>query len=85
LLGKDYDATSEGQKLVGEKQKMSLLKQLTKDKKTLEQYTGVNDSILAKSAPTSESAASDSSKINSKSPVGSTKVKKPTAKTVGVK
>ncbi len=85
LLGKDYDASSEGQKLVGEKQKMSLLKSLTKDKRTLEQYTGVNDAILAKSLPTSESAATDGNKINSKSPVGSTKVKKPTAKTVGVK
>ncbi len=85
MLGADYEEKSEGQKLVGEKQKMSLLKELTKDKKTLEQYTGVNDAILAKSAPKGESSATDSTKINSKSPVGSSKVKKPTAKTVGVK
>ncbi len=85
LLGKDYDSSSESQKLVGEKQKMSLLKQLTKDSKTLEQYTGVNDAILAKSMPKEESKSSDAAKINSKSPVGSVKTKKPTAKTVGVK
>ena len=85
LLGKDYDAASEGQKLVGEKQKMSLLKELTKEKRTLEQYTGVNDAILAKSAPKEESKATDGQKINTKSPVGSRAVKKPTAKTVGVK
>lgn len=85
LLGKDYDSAAEGQKLVGEKQKMSLLKSLTKDRKTLEQYSGVNDAILAKSSPKGEAGSADVAKINSKSPVGSSKVKKPTAKTVGVK
>jgi hypothetical protein len=84
LLNKDYEADSSAQKLVGEKQKFNLLKELMKDKKTLEQYKGVNDAILASSTPT-ESAPTDSSKINTKSPVGSVKVKKPTAKTVGVK
>jgi hypothetical protein len=84
LLGKEYETTSDGQKLVGEKRKFNLLKELTKDKKTLEQYKGVNDAILASSNPT-ESAPMDSAKINTKSPVGSVKVKKPTAKTVGVK
>jgi len=84
LLSKDYEAQSEGQKLVGEKQKFNLLKELMKDKKTLEQYKGVNDAILASKTPT-ESAPVDSAKINTKSPVGSVKVKKPTAKTVGVK
>jgi len=84
LLNKDYEAASEGQKLVGEKQKFNLLKELMKDKKTLEQYKGVNDAILASKMPT-ESASEDAPKINTKSPVGSVKVKKPTAKTVGVK
>lgn len=84
LLGKEYETDSEGQKLVGEKRKFNLLKELTKDKKTLEQYKGVNDAILASNAPT-ESVKTDSSKINTKSPVGSVAVKKPTAKTAGVK
>lgn len=84
LLNKDYETESSGQKLVGEKQKFNLLKELMKDKKTLEQYKGVNDAILASKAPT-ESVVADSAKINTKSPVGSTKVKKPTAKTVGAK
>jgi len=84
LLNKEYETESAGQKLVGEKQKMSLIKELMKDKKTLEQYKGVNDALLASKAP-SESVAADTAKVNTKSPVGSTKVKKPTAKTVGVK
>lgn len=84
LLSKDYETDSANQKLVGEKQKFNLLKELMKDKKTLEQYKGVNDAILASKMPT-ESAPTDSSKINTKSPVGSVKVKKPTAKTVGAK
>ena len=84
LLSKDYEADSAGQKLVGEKQKFNLLKELMKDKKTLEQYKGVNDALLASTMPT-ESAPADSSNINTKSPVGSVKAKKPTAKTVGAK
>jgi hypothetical protein len=51
LLGKDYETTSH-QDLVGEKHLMSMLKELNKTKHGLEQYTGVNDQILAKSEPT---------------------------------
>ena len=83
LLSKEYEATLEGQKLVGEKQKMSLLKSLTKNKATLEQYKGVNDQLFADVK--TESQDVDTPKINTKSPVGSSKVKKPTAKTVGAK
>lgn len=86
VLNSDYDSGSESQKLVGEKQKMSLLKSLTDHKKTFEQYKGVNDAILAPSVPSSsDKKSNDTPKINSKSPVGSSKIKKPTAKTVGVK
>jgi hypothetical protein len=84
LLSTEYEADSDNQKLVGEKQKFKLLKELTKDRKTLEQYKGVNDAILASSVP-SESTSTDSTKSNTKSAVGSTKVKKPTANNVGVK
>jgi hypothetical protein len=83
LISKDYDTTTEGQKLVGEKQKMSLLKSLSKDRKALEQYKGVNDQLFAETKTEVQSA--DTPKVNSKSPVGSSKIKKPTAKTVGVK
>lgn len=85
LLGKDYETKADGQNLVGEKHKMSLLKELTKDSKTFEQYKGVNDAILAKAMPKGSSKSAEAAKINSKSPVGSSKVSKPTAKTVGVK
>jgi len=52
LLGKDYDASSEGQKLVGEKHVMGMLKELNKvSHQGLTQYKGVNDEILAKSVP----------------------------------
>lgn len=82
LLSKDYEATSEGQKVVGEKQKMSLLKELNKVKHAGEPVKGTNDALLADSVP-SESPSVETSKINTKSPVGSRTVKKPTAKTVG--
>jgi len=84
LLTKDSDDNSEGQSLVGDKHTMSLLKELGKHKKTSEQYTGVNDAILAKKLP-SEKSVKNNTTINTKSPVGSRTVKLPTAKTVGEK
>lgn len=51
LLGKDYEASSEGQKIVGDKHVMGLLKELSKVKHGGEQYTGVNDQLLADKAP----------------------------------
>jgi hypothetical protein len=84
LLSKDFEAGSNAQDIVGDKHVMSLLKELGKHKKTTEQYTGVNDAILAKKSP-SEKSAKASTTINTKSPVGSRTVKLPTAKTVGEK
>lgn len=79
LLEKDFDTTST-QEGVGEKHKLTFLKGLTKNKKTLEQYKGVNDSILAKTAPVEKAAGKDT-KQNNTSPVGSRKVNGlPTAK-----
>ena len=54
VLGKDYEA-SNNQKVFGDKQITSFLKELSKTKTTGEQYKGVNDDILAKSAPTEKS------------------------------
>jgi hypothetical protein len=52
LLLKDYEDSSEGQKLVGEKHAMGMLKELNKvGHQGLTQYKGVNDEILAKSVP----------------------------------
>lgn len=51
LLGKDYETSQDGQKLVGDQHTMSLLKELNKNKTTGEQVTGTNDAVLAKSAP----------------------------------
>jgi hypothetical protein len=84
LLNKDHEVSSEAQDLVGDKHTMSLLKELGKRKKTTEQYTGVNDAILAKKSPSEKSAKANTT-INTKSPVGSRTVKVPTAKTVGEK
>lgn len=84
LLSKDYDADAAGQKLVGEKHKMSLLKELGKVKKELDQYKGTNESLLASTVP-SETIPASKTKINTKSTVGSVKAKKPTAKTAGAK
>lgn len=51
LLLQDYENDDKGQSLVGETQKMALLKELNKTKHAGEQYKGVNDELLAKSAP----------------------------------
>lgn len=80
VLGKDYPKEN-NQHLVGEKHTMSLLKELGKNKKTLEQYKGVNDKILAKKSPVEKTAASKvDKKSGSASPIGSKQVSKPTAK-----
>ena len=85
LLEKDYPA-EDNQSIVGTTHVMSLLKELSKTKHELKQYTGVNDQLLANTVPSekSEGPAVKEAKA-SKSPVGSSVVKKPTAKTVGVK
>lgn len=51
LLGKDYEDNNEGQKVVGEKHKLSLIKELSKIKHGGEQVTGHNDQLLADKVP----------------------------------
>ena len=51
LTKKELEDVPGGQDMVGEKHTMSLLKELNKTKKAGEQYTGVNDEILASGAP----------------------------------
>lgn len=72
LLTKDYEK-SDHQSLVGDKQVMSLLKELSKTKKTGTQYKGVNDQLLAKSVPSEKSVSSTGKVENSISPIGSKK------------
>ena len=83
LLTKDYDA-SNNQKLVGDSRTMELLKELSKTKNCGEQVKGYNDQILAKSMPSEklDGPAQKAAKQNTVSPVGSRKVKLPTAKSV---
>lgn len=81
LLEKDYEA-SNNQDLVGEKKITSFLKELSKTKKEPEQYTGVNDELTPAKAPKEKKPRTQKEKINSTSPVGSRKVKVPTAKGV---
>jgi hypothetical protein len=76
LLEKDLEEV-DGQDLVGGRHVMSMLKELSKNRKTLEQYKGVNEKILAKKAP-SEKADKTKTVQNNKSPVGSRKVTLPT-------
>ncbi len=72
LLEKGYDKDS-NQDLVGEKQKMALLKELGKNKTQGTQYKGTNEKILAKKVP-SEKSAKVKETQNNTSPVGSKKV-----------
>ena len=76
VLQADYEA-SNNQKMVGTQHSMSLLKELGKTKKTGHQYTGANDAILAKNAP-SEKTNTKESKQNNTSPVGSKQLKRTT-------
>lgn len=70
ILTKDYDKSNH-QSLVGDKQVMSLLKELSKNKTTGAQYKGVNDQLLAKSVPSEKSVSKTGKVENSISPIGS--------------
>jgi copper chaperone CopZ len=59
LLAKEELEEVDGQKLVGDKHTLSLLKDLTKNKKSLEQYKGVNDKILAKKVPSEKTVKAE--------------------------
>ncbi len=82
LLEKDYEKSKDNQSLVGEKQKMALLKELGKNKTQGTQYKGANEKILAKKLP-SEKAAKEKTAQNNTSPVGSKKITKPEVGTTG--
>jgi hypothetical protein len=69
LLKTDYSA-EDNQSLVGEKSKLSLIKELDKIKHQGEQYKGVNDKLLADKIPTEKSQTSETTG-NIKSPIGS--------------
>jgi hypothetical protein len=69
LIGTADTSAEDTQKLVGETQKMSMLKDLMKEKHMGEQYKGVNDAILAPSSPSEKSA--DMPEGTSISPIGS--------------
>ncbi len=80
----DNDISSESaQDKVGDKWTMTFLKELEKVKSVGEQYKGVNDSILAKSVPTSDkdTPKAESMKINTVGPL-SKQMKVPSAKGV---
>ena len=80
VLGKDYPKEN-NQHLVGEKHKMSLLKELSKNKQHGEQYKGVNDKILAKKSPAEKTDKVEKQPV-AKSPIGSSTVEKPTAASI---
>jgi len=69
----EMEFTPGGQDMVGEKQKMALLKELNKQKHTGEQYKGVNDQILAKAQPqhVKETPVKQPLKINTSSAISS--------------
>lgn len=70
LLATEELEEVDGQKLVGEKHNMSLLKELQKNKKELTQYKGVNDKILAKKAPAEKAVKAEKTPA-AKSVIGS--------------
>lgn len=79
LLEKPQLEDTDGQKLVGEKHTMSLLKELSKKKVELSQYKGINEKLLAKKVPAEKIAPPKVDKKAAKSVVGSHKVTLPSA------
>lgn len=76
LLSQPYGKEN-NQDLVGEKQKLSFLKELGKqDRTTGTQYKGVNDKLLAKKSPTEKNPTTNE-KIGTVSAIGSKKVTLP--------
>jgi hypothetical protein len=73
LLNQEQLEAVDAQDVVGEKGKMSLLKELEKLKHGGESYKGVNDQLLAASSPAEKS--SEVPEGSTKSPIGSTKGK----------
>lgn len=84
LTKDDLGAIPGGQEVVGDKHTMSLLKELSKTKNAGDQYTGVNDEILASSAPKhSKDTPSKQAKVKTKiENIFTKQVKVPTAKGV---
>ena len=79
IIGTEYEP-AEHQDLVGETHKLSFLKDLGKKKLELEQRTGINDQLLAKSAPHAKDAkvtpaVKTNKTVSVVSPVGTKKVK----------
>lgn len=72
LLNKPYE-NSNNQDLVGDKRNISFLKELSKVKHEGEVYKGINDELLAKSAPTEKSTVDVN--IGTTSPIGSNPTK----------
>ena len=70
------DSDTDHQEHVGDKHTFSLLKALEKMKNSPEQYTGVNDQLLAKSAPAEPTAkTTNQTPQNNKSPVSDASAK----------
>jgi hypothetical protein len=78
VLGTGYEPSNH-QNLVGEKHMMGFLKELSQEKKTGTEYTGVNDELLAKSSPSHKQpdTKSTNKKTGTVSAIGSKKVKLP--------
>ena len=70
LLNQPYE-NSDNQKLVGDKRNIDFLKELSQFKHEGEQYKGVNDELLSKSAPKEKSTTDIN--IGTTSPIGSKK------------
>jgi hypothetical protein len=81
IIGTDYEP-SDNSSLFGEKYNLSFLKELGGEPKKLKQYTGINDNMLAKSAPAhSKETPGKDVKIKTKATNIFTKqIKVPTAK-----
>lgn len=77
LLTDLEDAVEGAQKIAGEEHKMTFLASINKVKPSLEQYKGVNDAILAKSAPSEKAVPSETKTEKQFSTLGNKKMPDP--------
>lgn len=82
LLGKDYETGEGAQQEVGEKRTENFLKELSKTKHTMTQYTGVNDQLTPTKPPKAGDVKEQPVNKKALSTIGGKQVKLPTAKGV---
>jgi hypothetical protein len=77
LTSEMESADPKAQDMVGDKHVLGLLKSLSTQKHNMNQYSGINDEILAKSSPSEKANEASAESRSSHSPLGNRKMPDP--------